>query len=85
MRYGMMHMFADRYKGLIVFKATRSRKNIVYKRMHSVVSCLLAMLLAAAAIGSLAVPGFFSLTLKLAAGAIIALVLSLFYPTGERK
>jgi hypothetical protein len=46
MRYGMMHLLADHYKGLIVFEATRSYNNIMHKRMRSVVACLLGMLLA---------------------------------------
>ena len=56
-------------------ESTRSGRNLLR---------WLAMLLAAAAIGSLAVPGFFSLTLKLGAGAIVMLVLWLIYPTGVR-
>src|SRR5580765_5939575 len=47
MRYGMMHLFADRSKGFAMLKAGRSRKNIVHRHMRSVVAGLLAMLLVA--------------------------------------
>jgi hypothetical protein len=47
MRYGMMHLFADHYKGSIMFERTRSCNNIAHKHMRSFVACLLAMLLAA--------------------------------------
>ena len=47
MRYGIMRIFADHYKGFIVFETTRSCNNFVHKNTHLVIACLLVMLLAA--------------------------------------
>jgi hypothetical protein len=44
-----------------------------------------AMLLTVAAVGSLALPGFFSLTLKLLAAALGAMVLWFVFPGGSRN
>lgn len=41
------------------------------------------MLLLASAIGSLALPGFNSLTWKLGAAALVAIILWLIYPKGK--
>ncbi len=41
------------------------------------------MLLLAASFGSLAIPGFNSLTLKLAVAAVVVIILWLIYPKGK--
>ena len=46
-RYGMMHLFARHYKRLSMFETSRSWNNIMQKRVHSVASYLLALLLIA--------------------------------------
>jgi hypothetical protein len=43
------------------------------------------MLLLAATIGSLSLPGFNSLTLKLGAAALLAIILWLIYPKGKSR
>jgi hypothetical protein len=40
----MTHLFADHYKGLTMFEATRSSNNIAHKRIRSAFACLLALL-----------------------------------------